>query len=138
LVRVVLLNITDYFRFYYFKTQAMQIARKMIQEALEVLQAVPHDVVLPDGIPSIVRQTNPVPSGTEADVVSASALPISTTKGNRKKLLPVDENFPPHTSNETNGQKEENVGSVTYMTQYTTHRRANGHKNQWSKDQEDD
>jgi hypothetical protein len=32
-------------------------------------------------------------------------------------------------------EKEENAGNVAYMTQDTTQRHANGHKNQWSKDQ---
>jgi hypothetical protein len=73
----------------------MQIARKMIQEGLVVLEAIPHDVYLQDDIPSTVHQTDPVPLGAEVDVVSASAPPVSTMKGSRNKLLPVDENVPP-------------------------------------------
>jgi hypothetical protein len=68
-----LLSITDYFTFYYFKKQAMQIARKMIQEALVVLEAVPHDIVLQDDISSTAHQADPMPPETEVVVVSASA-----------------------------------------------------------------
>lgn len=61
----------------------MQIAKKMIQEAWVVVEVVPHDVVLLDGIPSTVHQTDPVPSEAEVVVVSASAPvpPVRTTKG---------------------------------------------------------
>jgi hypothetical protein len=42
----------------------------MIQEALVVVEIVPHDVVLHDDIPNTVHQTDPVPPEAEVVVVS--------------------------------------------------------------------
>jgi hypothetical protein len=83
----------------------MEIATMMIQEALVVLKSVPHDVVLQDDISSAMQQADLVPLGVDVIVASSSAPPVSTTKGSRKKLLPVGENVPPHTSNVINGKR---------------------------------
>lgn len=52
-----------------------------MQEALVVLEAIPHDVYLQDDIPSTMHQTDPVPLGAEVAVVSPSAPPVSVMKG---------------------------------------------------------
>jgi hypothetical protein len=91
----------------------------MIQEALVVLEVVPHDVVLQDVIPSTVHQTDHVPLGAEVVVILAFAPLVSTTKGNRKTLLPVDENVSPHTSSETDEKKKmREVWLIWHTTQH--------------------
>lgn len=114
----------------------MEIATTMIQEALVVLKAVPHDVVLEDDISSTMQQADLVPLGVDVVVVSASAPPVSTTKGSRKKLLPVGENVPPPHFQRDRRKKEENIGSVDCMTHDTNTSTCKRSQNQWSKDQE--
>ena len=81
----------------------MKKAKNLIAEAITVLDKIPHDVSLPMQNAATAAPTSSFPHHTERmtehedDNVSASAPPVSTTKGSRKKCAVMTEDIPqPH------------------------------------------
>lgn len=72
----------------------MQMSKEMIQDALVVLDSIPHDIVLEDRMASTMDEGHARANEHKDTIVSASTPLVSLTKGSRKKNLPSEENVP--------------------------------------------
>lgn len=84
------------FNYFYCQLQVMDKARSLIHDAILLLDAIPPDVTLDTGAGNNVTEDTPTNNNSEEMPVSASAPPVSTTKGSRRRLNGAENVPQPH------------------------------------------
>jgi hypothetical protein len=106
--------------------EALEKAKSPIKDAITILDAIPHDVMLlgPNAAFSYAGATSDVHDYSqgvdeqecETVTVAGTALLVSTTKGSRRKKIQQLRTFLSHTSSVTEGEKGENAKDVVNTT----------------------